>query len=115
MLATTTGFVDAIADFGDDRRDVYKIYVRAGETLRVRTEALPLGGNLGLDVGIFPPGATHLASSLKGALDERAIGLGERARCARNSTRRTASLVQASSRRGWGAYRLRWIVSPPRV
>jgi hypothetical protein len=116
VLATTTGTVDAVADFGDDRRDVYKIYVRAGETLTVRTEALPLPGNLGLDLGIFPPGAKHIASSLKGALDSTRSASAVSLLHARNTTRRNGYfLVQASSRRGWGAYRLRWIVSPPRV
>ena len=53
MLATATGSTDAVADFGDDRRDVYKLFVHAGDTLRVSTSPLPLGGNLGLDVAIF--------------------------------------------------------------
>ena len=64
ILATASGSTDAVADFGDDRRDVYQVYVRAGEVLRVRTEGLPaLGGNLGLDVGIYAPGARDLAST----------------------------------------------------
>jgi hypothetical protein len=115
VLATTSGFTDAVADFGDDRRDVYKVYVRAGETLTVRTEALPLPGNLGLDMAIFPPGATNIASSNKGALDSTRSASAVSLLHARNTTGKDGFFfVQASSRRGWGAYRLRWSVTPAR-
>jgi stage II sporulation protein D len=116
VLATTTGFTDAVADFGDDRRDVYKVYVRAGQTLTVRTDALSLPGNLGLDMAIFPPGATNIASSSRGALDSTRSASAVSLLHARNTTGRGGFfLVQASSRRGWGAYRLRWSVTPART
>ena len=114
MLATSSGFTDAIADFGDDRRDVYKVYVRAGETLRVRTEGLPLGGNLGLDVAhLLARHARSREPRDARARRARALGLAT-ARCASATT--TAKdgffFVQVTSRRGWGAYRLRWSVDP---
>ncbi len=113
VLATSAGFTDAIADFGDDRRDVYKIYVRAGETLSVRTEALPLGGNLGIDVGIFSPTARDLASSATRALASRRVSASDSSLRARNATARDGFFfVQVTSRRGWGAYRLRWSLIP---
>ena len=53
--ASPSGSIDAVADFGDDRRDVYKVYLHAGRDARVRTEApAALGGNLGLDVDDLP-------------------------------------------------------------
>ena len=111
-LATSTGFTDAVADFGDDRRDVYKVYVRTGETLTVRTEALPFPGNLGLDMAIFPPGSTNIADSNRGALDSTRSASAVSLLHVRNTTGKDGYfLVQASSRRGWGAYRLRWSVT----
>jgi stage II sporulation protein D len=114
LLATSVGFTDAIADFGDDRRDVYKIYVRAGETLSVRTEGLPLlGGNLGLDVGIFSPTARDLASTSTRALTSKRASASESSLRVRNSTPKDGFFfVQVTSRRGWGAYRLRWSLLP---
>ena len=68
-----------MADFGDDRRDVYKVYVRAGETLtRAHGGAAVPRGNLGLDMAIFPPGSTNIA-----AVEQRA----------RSTARRSASAV----------------------
>ena len=112
ILGTSAGFTDAIADFGDDRRDVYKVYVRKGDSLQVRTEGLPLGGNLGLDVAIYAPGSINLASPATRPLASRRSA-------SANSTLRIRTtvakdgffLVQASVRRGWGAYRLRWNTS----
>ena len=112
VLATASGSTDAVADFGDDRRDVYKVYVHAGETLTTRTEALPLGGNLGLDIAIYPPGAKNIASSFRGSLDHTRSASAVSLLHARNTTGKDGYfLVQASSRRGWGAYRLRWSVT----
>ena len=109
---TATGSFDAVADFGDDRRDVYKLFVHAGDTLRVSTSPLPLGGNLGLDVAIFPPGATNLAGS-KLALASRRPVLSSTSLKIRNSTPEDGFYyVQVSARRGWGAYRLHWNVTP---
>jgi stage II sporulation protein D len=112
ILATASGSTDAVADFGDDRRDVYKLFVRAGQTLTVRTEALPLPGNLGLDVAIFPPGSTNIAASNKGALDSTRSASAVSLLHVRNTTGKDGLfLFQASSRRGWGAYRLTWAVT----
>jgi stage II sporulation protein D len=112
ILPTATGSFDAVADFGDDRRDVYKLFVHAGDTLRVSTSPLPLGGNLGLDVAIFPPGATNLAGS-KLALASRRPALSSTSLRIRNSTPEDGFYyVQVSARRGWGAYRLHWSVTP---
>ena len=110
VLATSLGFTDAIADFGDDRRDVYKIWVRSGETLRVRTESLPqLGGNLGLDVGLYSPTARDLAASTTRALTSARAPNSDSSLRIRNSTPKDGYFfVQATARRGWGAYRLRW-------
>jgi stage II sporulation protein D len=113
VLATSSGFADATADFGDDRRDVYKVYVRAGESLQVRTEPLPLGGNLGLDVAIFPPNTRNLAGSTKLALASKRVPNSASSLRIRNSTATDDYyLVQVTSRRGWGAYRLRWDITP---
>jgi hypothetical protein len=112
VLATSSGFADATADFGDDRRDVYKVYVRAGETLRVRTEPLPVGGNLGLDVAIFPPNTRNLAGSPKLALASTRSPNSASSLRVRNSTAADDYyLVQVSARRGWGAYTLRWSIT----
>jgi stage II sporulation protein D len=112
VLATSAGFTDAIADFGDDRRDVYSVYVRAGETLQVRTEGLPaLGGNLGVDVGIYAPSTRDLAGSRTKSLALVRAPNSASSLTIRNSTSRSGSyLIQVSCRRGWGAYRLRWSV-----
>ena len=78
----------------------------------MRTEALPLlGGNLGLDVAIFA--AEHARPrglAQAGAHEQVARRRRRPARCtARNTTPKDGFfLVQVSSRRGWGAYRLRW-------
>ena len=40
ILPISNGSIDAVADFGDDRRDVYKLSTHAGDTLRVSTEPL---------------------------------------------------------------------------
>lgn len=113
VLPISNGSFDAVADFGDDRRDVYKIFLHAGDTLRLRTGALPLGGNLGLDVEIFPPGATNLAASPARRLARvRPLNADSSLRI-RNSTPADGFyLVQVSARRSWGAYRLSWAVSP---
>jgi stage II sporulation protein D len=112
MLATTSGFTDAVADFGDDRRDVYKVRVPAGEVLTVRTEPLPqLGGNLGLDVAIYAPGSTNLARTSTDTLTSTRSPTSASLLRIRNTTSVDGFyLVQASSRRGWGGYRLRWNV-----
>ena len=105
------GSVDAVADFGDDRRDVYKVYVHGGETLSLRTESLPLGGNLGLDVEVFPPNSTNLDSPPKSAL-KRIRPTGANGSLSVHNTTVTDDwyVVQVSARRGWGAYRLHWSV-----
>jgi stage II sporulation protein D len=109
VLATSEGFTEAIADFGDDRRDVYKIYVRTGESLRVRTEMLPLGGNLGLDIGVFSPTARDLAGTATRALASVRAPNSSSSLRIRNSTPKDGFFfVQVTARRGWGAYRLRW-------
>jgi stage II sporulation protein D len=111
-LPTAGGYTDAIADFGDDRRDVYRVFVRAGETLRVRTEGLPaLGGNLGLDVAIFAPGTKDLANPLRRPL-RRARPAGSNSSLQLNNFTPNDGfyLVQVTARKGWGAYRLRWSV-----
>ncbi len=112
MLATSAGSTEAIADFGDDRRDVYKLYVHSGDTLRVRTEGLTaLGGNLGLDVAIFAPGTQNLAGSRSALRTVRSLNSGSSLQI-RNSTPADGFYyVQVTARRGWGAYRLRWNVS----
>jgi subtilisin family serine protease len=114
VLATSAGSTDAIADFGDDRRDVYKIYVRSGETLSVRTEGLPLlGGNLGIDVGIFSPTARNLASTATRALASKRSTASDSSLRVRNPTAKDGYFfVQVTARRGWGAYRLRWNLLP---
>jgi len=110
-LAMFNGSVDAVADFGDDRRDVYRVHLNAGETLTLRTESLPLGGNLGLDVEVFPPNSTNLAGSSKRALKRIRPTGANGSLSIRNSTAVDDwYLVQVSARRGWGAYRLHWIV-----
>ena len=110
-LAMSDGSVDAVADFGDDRRDVYKVYVHGGETLSLRTESLPLGGNLGLDVEVFPPNSTNLDSSPKRALKRIRPTGANGSLSVRNSTVTDDwYLVQVSARRGWGAYRMHWSV-----
>ena len=114
-LPLSSGSVDAVADFGDDRRDVYKVYVHTGETLTVRTDGLPIGGNLGLDVAIFPPGSTNLAASPKLALkSDRPVGSTTTLRVRNATPVDDFYLVQVSARRGWGAYRLHWAVTPSR-
>jgi subtilisin family serine protease len=114
-LPLSSGSVDAVADFGDDRRDVYKVYVHTGETLTVRTDGLPLPGNLGLDVAIFPPGSTNLAGSPKLALkSDRPVGSTTTLRVRNATPVDDFYLVQVSARRGWGAYRLHWAVTPSR-
>ena len=111
-LAMSDGSVDAVADFGDDRRDVYKVYVHAGETLSLRTESLPLGGNLGVDVEVFPPNSTNLDSSPKKALKRiRPTGANGSLSVSNTTVTDDWYLVQVSARRGWGAYRLRWSVA----
>jgi subtilisin family serine protease len=112
LLATSSGFTDAVADFGDDRRDVYQVYVRSGQSLTIRTEPLPAqGGNLGLDVGIYSPGSTDLASSATVPLLIKRSPASASYLHIRNATGRDGFyLVQTSARRGWGAYRLRWDV-----
>jgi membrane-anchored mycosin MYCP len=112
VLATSDGFTDAVADFGDDRRDVYQVYVRSGQSLTIRTEPLPaLGGNLGLDVGIYSPGATDLANSATIPLViKRSPASGSYLRIRNTTGRDGFYLVQASARRGWGGYRLHWDV-----
>jgi stage II sporulation protein D len=113
-LPTSNGSIDAVADFGDDRRDVYRVYVHSGETLTLRTESLPLGGNLGLDVAIFPPRATNLAGSPKLALKStRPAGANTTLRIRNGTPFDDFYLVQVSARRGWGAYRLHWAIGPP--
>jgi hypothetical protein len=112
VLATSAGFTDAIADFGDDRRDVYKLYVRAGDVLQVRTEGLPLGGNLGLDVAIYRPGSINLSSPATRSLASKRSTSADSVLRIRNTTAKDGFFyVQASVRRGWGAYRLRWNTS----
>jgi hypothetical protein len=112
-LALSNGSVDAVADFGDDRRDVYKVYVHTGETLTVHTDGLPFGGNLRLDVAIFPPGSTNLAGSPKLALKSaRPLGPTTTLRVRNATPVDDFYLVQVSARRGWGAYRLHWAVTP---
>jgi subtilisin family serine protease len=112
VLATSAGFADAIADFGDDRRDVYKVYVRAGDSLQVGTDGLPLGGNLGLDVAIYRPGSINLASPSTGAIRSIRSTSAISALRIRNATSKDGFFyVQVSVRRGWGAYRLRWNTS----
>ena len=114
ILPISNGSVDAVADFGDDRRDVYRIHVDSGATLRVSTEPIvALGGNLGLDVAIFGPGSTNLASThTRPLVSLRPTGSSSSLKI-RNSTPTDDSyLVQVSARRGWGAYQLRWTVSP---
>jgi hypothetical protein len=111
-LLLPSGTIDAVADFGDDRRDVYRLFVHAGDTLRVRTSPMPLGGNLGLDVAIFPPGTTNLAGS-KLALALRRPALSSTSLRIRNSTLSGGwYYVQVSARRGWGAYHLSWSITP---
>jgi subtilisin family serine protease len=107
------GVTDAIADFGDDRRDVYQVSVRSGETLRVRTEGLPaLGGNLGLDVAVFAPGSVDLANPKPRWLRRKRPTGSNTELVVHNSTPDDGSyLVQVTARRGWGAYRLRWSVT----
>ena len=113
VLATSTGFTDAIADFGDDRRDVYKIYVRSGESLRVRTEPLPLGGNLGIDLAVYSPFARDLAAtSTRSLASVRATSSVSSLRVRNTTPTDGFFLVQVTSRRGWGAYRLRWNLIP---
>jgi hypothetical protein len=112
ILLTNNGFVDAVADFGDDRRDVYKLFLHPGDSLRVTTGPLPLGGNLGLDVAIFPPNTTDLAGS-KRMLAIRRPALATSSMKIVNSTATTGFYyVQVSARRGWGAYRLHWTITP---
>jgi hypothetical protein len=112
VLITGSGSFDAVLDFGDDRRDVYKIFLHAGDLLRIATGPLALGGNLGLDVAIFPPDTTNLASS-KLALATRRPAFSSAALKIRNVTTTDGFYyVQVSARRGWGAYRLRWNVTP---
>ena len=115
VLATSAGSTEATADFGDDRRDVYKVFVRSGDTLRVRTEGLPaFGGNLGLDVAIFPPGTQKLAASPDALRVARPANTASALQI-RNSTPLAGFYyVQVTARRGWGAYRLRWSVSTGR-
>ena len=108
ILPTSNGSVDAVADFGDDRRDVYKLYVHAGDTLRVRTEPLPLGGNLGLDVAIFPPVSTNLAGPEERAREPPPDVLEHLAKIRNSTAKDDFYYVQVSARRGWGAYRLHW-------
>ncbi|HET6175027.1 MAG TPA: SpoIID/LytB domain-containing protein [Gaiellales bacterium] len=114
ILPLSNGSIDAVADFGDDRRDVYKVRVRAGETLRVRTDPLPqLSGNLGLDVAVFAPDTTNLAGpATRSLVQVRPTGSASGTLRIRNSTPTDGFyLVQVSARRGWGAYRLRWTIS----
>jgi stage II sporulation protein D len=112
ILPVTNGSIDAVADFGDDRRDVYKLFLHAGDTLRVGTAPLPLGGNLGLDVAIFPPGATNLAGSASWLAMRRPNFTSSSLRI-RNSTPADGFYyIQVSARRGWGGYRLRWNITP---
>jgi subtilisin family serine protease len=112
VLPITNGFIDAVADFGDDRRDVYKLFLHAGDSLRVTTGSLPLGGNLGLDVAVFPPGATDLASSKRMLAVKRPPFTATSLRI-RNSTPTDGFYyIQVSARRGWGAYRLHWSITP---
>jgi subtilisin family serine protease len=114
ILPISNGSVDAVADFGDDRRDVYKVHVDAGATLRVRTEPITtLPGNLGLDVAIFPPNSTNLAGTPKRALVSlRPSGSTSSLKLRNSTSTDDFYLVQVSARRGWGAYRLSWTVSP---
>jgi stage II sporulation protein D len=112
LLATSSGFTDAVADFGDDRRDVYDVRVPAGDTLTIRTESLPLlGGNLGLDMAIYAPDSTNLASPNTDVLTSTRSPSSVSVLHIRNTTGFDGTyLVQASARRGWGGYRLRWNV-----
>jgi SpoIID/LytB domain protein len=112
VLATSAGSTEAIADFGDDRRDVYKLYVHSGDTLRVRTEGLPaLGGNLGLDVALFAPGTQNLALARTALRSTRAPNSASALQVRNTTPQDGFYYVQVTARRGWGAYRLRWNVS----
>jgi hypothetical protein len=112
ILPTTTGSIDAVADFGDDRRDVYKLFLHAGDTLRVSTGPLPLGGNLGLDVAIFPAGTTNLAASTRALASRRPASTSASLRVRNSTLVDDYYYVQVSARRGWGAYRLHWNITP---
>ena len=114
MLSGESGFTDAIADFGDDRRDVYKVYVRAGETLRVRTEGAAAGrqsrarrrGLLAWHARSREPGNGVPLTSTRASSSTQLAAL-------RNYTPNGRLLpIQVTARRGWGAYRLRWSVGP---
>ncbi len=113
-LKGSIGSADAIGDFGDDRRDVYKVTVRAGATLRVRTDGLPaLGGNLGLDLAVYAPGSIDLASPKTIPVKAtRPTGASGELVIRNVSPYDGAYLVQVTVRRGWGAYKLRWSVTP---
>ena len=113
-LTPSTGSVDAIADFGDDRRDVYKVFVSAGDSLRVRTDGLPaLGGNLGLDLAIYAPGSVDLANPrLRPLRSSRPTGSSGSLLIRNSSPYDGSYLIQVTVRRGWGAYKLRWSVGP---
>ena len=70
----------------------------------------------GLDIAIYPPGSKNIASSFRGSLDHTRSASAVSLLHARNATGKDGYfLVQASSRRGWGAYRLRWNVTPART
>jgi hypothetical protein len=113
-LKGSTGSADAIGDFGDDRRDVYKVTVRAGATLRVRTDGLPaLVGNLGLDLAVYAPGSIDLANPKTIPVKAtRPTGASGELVIRNVSPYDGTYLVQVTVRRGWGAYRLRWSVTP---
>ena len=106
ILPISNGSVDAVADFGDDRRDVYKVHVDAGATLRVRTEPITtLPGNLGLDVAIFPPNSTNLAGTPKRALVSlRPVDRPARSSCATPPPRTTS--ISCRCRRGVAGARI---------
>ena len=112
-LPTSVGFTDAIADFGDDRRDVYKVFVRRG-----RDAADP---HRGPAAGRQPRARhRHLRARLarprelavRPLRSRRAANAKSLLRVRNTSPRDGYYLVQATVRRGWGAYRLRWNVTP---
>ena len=77
----------------------------------MRTEGLPLGGNLGLDVAVFSPAARSREPAKRVPLTSTRAASASSSLRIRNVTPRDGFfLVQVTSRRGWGAYRLRWSV-----
>ena len=106
------GTTDAIADFGDDRRDVY---TRLRAQRRRRCGCAPSGCRSAATSASTSrssrPGRQHLAGPRDAGARAHARGPNSAStlRHVRNRTGPNGSyLVQVTARRGWGAYRLRW-------